>query len=62
MYKFLTDALIVFLTEKLSYENADEWMEKLSEILWNISDDKWIEHRFDVESDVTDIAEQEITI
>ncbi len=30
--KFLTDPLMAPLTEKLSYKNADEWIEKLSEI------------------------------
>lgn len=30
--KFLTDLLIVPLTEKLSYKNVDKWIEKLSEI------------------------------
>ncbi len=37
-------------------------MEKLSEIPWGIPDDKWIEHRFDVESGVSGIARQEIAI
>ncbi len=27
--KFLSDPLMALLTEKLSYQNADEWMEKL---------------------------------
>ena len=31
--KFLTDPLIPLLIGKLSYKNADEWIEKLSEIL-----------------------------
>ncbi len=31
--KFLSDPLMAPLTEKLSYQNADEWMEKLSKIL-----------------------------
>ncbi len=43
--KFLSDLLIASLTEKLSYRNADEWMEKLLEILWGISKNKWIEHK-----------------
>ena len=30
--KFLSDPLMTPLTKKLSYKNADEWMEKLSEI------------------------------
>ncbi len=32
MNKFLTDPLMVSLTEKLSYKNADKWIEKLLEI------------------------------
>lgn len=38
--KFLTDPLMVFLTEKLSYKNTNEWIEKLSKILWGILKDK----------------------
>ncbi len=38
--KFLSNLLIKPITEKLSYRNADEWMEKLSTILWGIPDDK----------------------
>ena len=30
--KFLSNSLMALLTEKLSYQNADEWMEKLLEI------------------------------
>ncbi len=60
--KFLTDPLMAPLTEKLSYKNVDEWMEKLSEIPWDIPDDEWIEHSFDVESGVSGIVGQEIAI
>ncbi len=60
--KFLTDLLMVLLTKKLSYKNADEWMEKLSEIPWGIPNDESIEHRFDVENGVSGIARQEIAI
>ncbi len=38
--KFLSDPLMAPLTEKLSYQNADEWMEKLSEIPWGIPNDE----------------------
>ena len=38
--KFLFDPLMTPLTKKLSYKNADEWMEKLSEIPWGIPEDK----------------------
>ena len=31
---------MTLLTEKLSYQNADEWIEKLSEILWGIPNAK----------------------
>ncbi len=62
MNKFLTDPLMAPLTEKLSYKNTNEQMKKLSEIPWGIPDDKQIEYRFDVESGVSRIAEQEIAI
>ena len=37
-------------------------MEKLLEISWGISKDKWIKHKFNVESGVSGIARQEIAI
>ena len=55
--KFLSDPLMTPLTKKLSYKNADEWMEKLSEIPWGIPENKWIEHKYNVESGVSGIAE-----
>ena len=54
--KFLSDPLMTPLTKKLSYKNANEWMEKLSEIPWGIPEDKWIEHKYNVKSDVSKIA------
>ena len=60
--KFLSDPLMTPLTKKFSYKNADEWMEKLLEIPWGIPKDKWIEHKYNVESGVSEIAGQEITI
>ena len=50
------------LTKKLSYKNANEGMEKLSEISWGIPEDKWIKHKYNVESGVSGIAGQEIAI
>lgn len=44
------------LTKKLSYKKADEWMQKLLEIPYGISEDEWIEHKFDVESGISGIA------
>ena len=38
--KFLFKPLMVLLTEKLSYQNMDTWMKKLSEILWDIPNNK----------------------
>ncbi len=38
--KFLSDPLMALLTEKLSYRNVDEWMEKLLEIPWGILKDE----------------------
>ena len=37
-------------------------MKKLSEILWSISNDKWIKHKFKHKSGVARIAGQEIAI
>ena len=60
--KFLSESLIALLTEKLSYQTADKWIKKLSEILWGIPNDKWIKHKFENKSGVDPIAGQEITI
>lgn len=38
--KFLSDPLMAPFTEKLSYKNAEEWMEKLLDIRWGIPEDK----------------------
>ena len=38
--KFSTDLLIALLTKKLSYKNANKWIEKLLEISWGILDNK----------------------
>ena len=38
--RFLSNLLKFPLTEKLSYQNADKWIEKLSDILWGISNNK----------------------
>lgn len=54
--KFLTNPLITLLTEKLCYKNANEWMEKLSEISQNILEDKWTEYKFNIENDISRIA------
>ncbi len=37
-------------------------MEKLSKIPWSIPNDKWIEHKFEYQSGVTQMARQEIAI
>ena len=37
-------------------------MEKLSEIRWSILEDKWIEHKYNIESCISRIAGQEIVI
>ena len=34
--RFLFDPSMALLTEKLSYQNADKWIEKLLDILWGI--------------------------
>ena len=60
--KFLFDPLMIPLTKKLSYINADEWIEKLSKIPWGIPENKWIKHKYNGESGVSGIARQEIAI
>lgn len=62
MNKFLTDPLMALFTEKLFYKNADEQMEKLLKISWGILKDKWTEYKFNIESDISGIARQEIAI
>lgn len=37
-------------------------MEKLLEIPWSILINKWIEHKFEFKSDISEIFGQEITI
>ena len=53
---------MTLLTQKLSYKNDDEWMENLLEIPCCIPKDKWIDHMFNVENSVSEIARQEIVI
>lgn len=60
--KLISHPLMTHFTKKLSYKNADEWMEKLSEITWGILENKWIEHKFNVESGISGIAGQKIII
>ena len=45
--RFLSNPLMIPLTEKLSYQNADKWIEKFSDILWGILNDKGINHKFE---------------
>ena len=58
----MSDPLMTPFTKKLTYKNADEWIEKLSEIPWGIPEDKWIKHKYNIESGVSGIAGQEIAI
>ncbi len=60
--RFLSDPLMALLTEKLSYRNADKWIEKLSVIPWGIPNDELINHKFKVQSGVGGIAGREILI
>lgn len=62
MDKFVSEQLMTLLTEKLYYQNVDEWMEKLSEILWVIPNNKWIEYKFEYQNVVACIAGQGIAI
>ena len=60
--KFLSNPLMALLIKKLFYQNADEQMKKLSEISWSIPNNKWIEHKFELQSGVAGIAGQKIVI
>ncbi len=60
--KFLFNLLIKPITKKLSYRNVDEWIEKLFAIPWGIPDNKWTEHKFELESSIDKIAGQRLTI
>ena len=62
MVKVLFNPLMALLTEKLSYWNDDKWIEKLSEILWDIPNNKWIEHKFELQSSMVEMAKREIAI
>ena len=53
---------MALLTEKLSYQNAEKWIKKLSEIPWGIPNDKWIKHKFEHQNGIARMAGQEITI
>ncbi len=50
------------IIKKLSYCNANDWIEKLSIILQGIPDDKWTEYQFKLKSGIDKIAGQNLTI
>ena len=50
------------LTKKLSYQNTDKQIEKFSEILQGILNNKQIKHKFELQNDMTGIARQKIAI
>ena len=58
----MSDLLMTALIKKLFDKNAEEWMEKLSEIPWGISKNKCIELKYNVKSGVSEIAGQEVVI
>ena len=60
--KFLSDPIMTPLTKKLSYKNTDGWMEKLLEIPGSILENKWIKHKYNIESGISGIGGQEIAI
>ncbi len=59
--RFLSSLLMALLTKKLSYQNADKWIKKLANILQGIPNDKWIDHKFELQSGVGGIAGREIS-
>ena len=50
------------LIKKLSYQNSDKWIEKFSDIQWDIPNDKYINHKFQLQSGIGEIAEQNFLI
>ncbi len=46
--RFFSNLLMAPFTEKLSYQNVDEWIEKLSDILQGIPNNKQINHKFEL--------------
>lgn len=60
--KFFSNPLMRSINEKLSYRNADEWMEKLSNIRWGVPDVKWIKLKFQLKNRVNKVAGQKLTI
>lgn len=50
------------ITKKFLYCNVDEQIEKLSTIPWKIPDNKWTEHKFELESSIDKIAKQNLSI
>ncbi len=60
--KFLSEPLIALLTDKLSYRNANEWIEKLSEIPCGIPNNNWIKYKFEHQSGVARMARLEMPI
>lgn len=60
--RILSDLLMTSLTEKLSYKNTDQWIEKLSEIPLDILKDIKIEYKFDINGDITEITRQKMAI
>lgn len=60
--KFFSNPLMRSITEKLSYQNADEWMEKLSTIRWGVPEVKWVKLKFQLKNRVNKVAGQKLTI
>ena len=60
--KFLTNLLIKPIIKNVLYCNVDEWIEKLSAILWRIPDNKWTKHKFELKSGLDKVAGQSLTI
>ncbi len=54
--RFLSNLLIFLFTKKLSYQNANKWIEKLSDILWGIPNNKQINHKFELQNNMGGIA------
>ena len=54
--EFFINLLMKPMTKDLPYCNADEWIKKLSVILWEILNNKWTEHKFEFESGIDKVV------
>lgn len=56
--RFLSNLLMALLTEKQSYQSIDKKIEELLDISQDILNNKQIDHRFELSSNMGEIAKQ----